>query len=204
MLRKLATSRRNLQELGELESATNERLLGEAGMLGGIQVQELVYGISYAHIVNAAFTHARPGGSRFSSGQRGCWYAAFEMETACAEAAYHRGQELKEINWRHRELSSYVDYQADFRAEFHDLRDDVRFAECLARDSYAASQAVAERLLESGSAGVIYPCVRRAGGTCLACFRPALVGNVRRGASVTLDFREGSGRPSIEVHRGPE
>ena len=35
-------------------------------------------------------------------------------------------------------------------------------------------------LLESGSLGIIYPVVRRDGGTCIACFRPSVVGNVRK------------------------
>jgi hypothetical protein len=203
VLRKLSAGRGELQELGELESATNERLLGEAGLLRGIHVQELVYGVSYAQIVNAAFTHAHPGGSRFSGEDRGCWYAAFEMESACAEAAYHRGEELREVNWRYREISSYVDYLADFRADFHDFRNDTRFVGCLAPDSYMESQTVAAELLEMGSAGVVYPCVRRVGGTCVACFRPVLVGNVRRGPLVTLDFHRGAGQPRIEVHREP-
>ncbi|HYN38795.1 MAG TPA: RES family NAD+ phosphorylase, partial [Rhodospirillales bacterium] len=42
------------------------------------------------------------------------------------------------------------------------------------------SQELAERLLQEGSAGIVYPSVRRPGGTCLACFRPALVQHVRR------------------------
>jgi hypothetical protein len=204
VLRKLSANRKELQELGELESATNERLLGEAGLLRGIHVEELVYGVSYAQIVNAAFTHAHPGGSRFSGEERGCWYAAFEMESACAEATYHRAEELREVNWRYRELSSYVDYLADFRSEFHDLRGDKRFTGCLDTHSYLESQAMAAGLLEMGSAGMIYPCVRHVGGTCLACFRPVLVGNVRRGPSVTIDFRGETGRPQIEVHRRPE
>jgi hypothetical protein len=55
------------------------------------------------------------------------------------------------------------------------------FRACLDPDSYLASQELAARLLEAGALGIAYPRVRRAGGTCLACFRPALVGNVRRG-----------------------
>jgi hypothetical protein len=39
---------------------------------------------------------------------------------------------------------------------------------------------LAVELLESGSLGIIYPVVRRDGGTCIACFRPSVVGNVRK------------------------
>lgn len=47
-------------------------------------------------------------------------------------------------------------------------------------ESYIDSQALAERLLETGSLGVVYPSVRHSGGTSVACFRPAIVANVRR------------------------
>ena len=77
-------------------------------------------------------------------------------------------------------------YLADFRAEFHDLRStDPRaqeeYAECLWPTSYSAWQGLASQLLELGSAGIVYPCVRQVGGTCVACFRPVLVTNVRLG-----------------------
>lgn len=42
-------------------------------------------GVPYYRIVNAAFTHAHPLGSRFNDPDRGAWYAAFELETAQAE-----------------------------------------------------------------------------------------------------------------------
>jgi hypothetical protein len=47
-------------------------------------------------------------------------------------------------------------------------------------ESYAASQAFANELLNAGSNGIIYHSVRHADGECLACFRPVLVGNVRQ------------------------
>jgi RES domain-containing protein len=65
--------------------------------------------------------------------------------------------------------------------------------------SYAASQHLAHELLQQGSAGVIYPSVRHAGGTCIACFRPALVGNVRKGAKVTFTFFNAFEPPAVHV-----
>jgi hypothetical protein len=35
-------------------------------------------------------------------------------------------------------------------------------------------------LLEQNALGIVYPSVRRSEGTCLACFRPAVVMNVRK------------------------
>ena len=189
VLARLTADDADLDHLLELEGATNDRLLGEAGLLPGISVHELVFGISYAHIVNAAFTHAHPSGSRFNLSDRGAWYAAFALRTAQAEVAFHKTQELQEIDWQEQEVTTYADYLADFRAEFHDIREDKLFANCLDPASYASSQTLARDLLKQGSVGIVYPSVRHNGGTCLVCFRPALVINVRRGLTVTLVFK---------------
>jgi hypothetical protein len=186
VLERLTERADDLSDLFDLEGATNDRLLGEANLLPGISVHELLYGIPYAHIVNAAFCHSHPSGSRFNGPERGAWYAAFELATARAEVAFHKVQELEEIDWKDRETFAFDDYLADFRAEFHDIRGDAAYADCIDPDNHRASQQLAERLLAGGSAGVVYPSARRARGTCLACFRPALVTNVRKGASVTI------------------
>lgn len=190
VLERLAEDEHALQELLELDGATNDRLLGEANQLPGISVHELLFGVPYAHIVNAAFTHAHPAGSRFSGPERGAWYAAFELETAQAEIAFHKAQELQEINWKEPEKFPFDDYLADFRADFHDIRNDARYARCLDPNNYAASQRLAKELLAAGSSGIVSPSVRRAKGTCITCFRPALVTNVRQGQTVTLTFRD--------------
>jgi hypothetical protein len=197
VLNRLTTDSDELSALFEIEGATNERLLGEAGFLPGITVRELVFGLSYSHIVNAAFTHAKPFGSRFNGPERGAWYAGFSQQTAALEVAFHKSEELREINWQEKETFLYTDFLADFRGEFHDIRGDSRFAKCLDPDSYATSQKLARELLDSGSAGVVYPSVRHGGGTCMACFRPALVNNVRRSGRISLEFENAFARPLI-------
>lgn len=187
------------EALVELEGATNERLQGEAGLLPGITVRELVFGLSYSHIVNAAFTHSRPTGNRYNGPERGAWYAGFSPKTSSIEVAYHKGRELQEINWQKEEVFTYVDFLADFRGKFHDLRRDSRFAECLDPSSYDSSQRLARALLDGGSAGIVYPSVRHRGGTCIACFRPALVNNVRRGGEVSITFANAFAVPDIRV-----
>ena len=177
-----------LSDLTELEGATNDRLLGESGRLPGISAIELVSGFRLAHIVNASFTHANPLGGRFNSPGRGAWYAAFEMQTAQTEVAFHKAVELKEIGWKAKETCTYIDYQADFRHEFHDICGDRDFANCLDQNSYSAGQALGLRLLSDGSAGIVYPSVRQKGGVCIGCFRPPLVLNVREGGKVILTF----------------
>jgi RES domain-containing protein len=181
VLIRVADSDEDLQKIFDLDSATNDRLLAENGLLPGIGIHELVFGVPYYRIVNAAFCHAHPLGSRFNAPDRGAWYAAFELDTAQAEVAYHKWRELLEVNWLKEEVT-YDDYLADFSAEFHDIRGDD-FRTCLDPESYVASQELAQQLLDAGFLGVVYSSVRAPEGTCVACFRPALVTNVRKGAA---------------------
>ena len=197
VLARITRDPETLRALFELEGATNDRLLGEAGLLPGIGVRELVFGVPYSHIVNATFTHALPTGSRFNGPDRGVWYAAFALQTSAIEVAYHKGRELQEINWQEKETFAYVDFLADFRADFHDLRPRRGFTKYLDPDSYVASQKLAAQLLNNGSAGVIYPSVRHKGGTCIACFRPALVNNVHKGAEVSITFANAFAKPEF-------
>lgn len=187
-----------LSNLTELEGATNDRLLGESGRLPGVSAIELVSGFSLAHIVNASFTHAAAAGGRFNSAGRGAWYAAFEMQTAQTEVAFHRAAELQEIGWMEEEVSPYIDYLADFRHEFHDLRAAHDFADCLDPTSYAVAQTLGLQLLLNGSAGIVYPSVRHRDGTCIVCFRPPLVLNVRKGPKVTVTFVDARMKTIVE------
>ncbi len=97
VLSRLSTKDSELHELMELDSATNDRLKGEEGLLPGISVHELVYGVRYAHIVNAAFTHAAPTGGRFNDNTRGAWYAALERETSLVEGRISQADQLAEV-----------------------------------------------------------------------------------------------------------
>ena len=203
VLSRLGLPPAQMEHLFQLDDATNGRLAGEANLFPGITVRELVFAVPHYHIVNAAFTHARPGGSRFNGADRGAWYAGFSLKTAQAEVAFHYGEGLREVNWQEEETVAYREYLADFRARFHDLRSDdhTAYKEYLQPGSYRASQQLARRLLDRGSAGVVYPSVRHAGGTCIACFRPALVGNVREGALVTFTFSDAFHAPKVKVSR---
>ncbi|KQN65271.1 hypothetical protein ASF04_20415 [Duganella sp. Leaf61] len=197
VLAPLAEDDAHLRDLFDLDNATNARLRTQNGGASGISVDELVFGVPNFRIINAAYTYAHPQGSRFNDSRRGAWYCAFDADTALAEVIFHKTVEYAEIN----RFDDSVQYQcmlADFTAAFHDLRGQPRYAACLAPDSYVDSQTLAERLLDGGSLGVLYPSVRRPGGTNLACFRPALVGNVRKGAVYRLTWR-GNPQPTVEV-----
>lgn len=191
VLADLADTEAELHALVELDGATNARLLGEAGLLPGIGVHELLYGVAYSHIVNASFTHAAPFGGRFNSRRRGAWYAGLERDTSIAEVAFHKREQLREVAWREEEVFTCDDYLADFAAPLHDLRGGrARFRKFLQPGPipacYAEPQHLAEDVLQQGGNGIVYPSVRRKEGICVVCFRPALVYHVRRNARLEL------------------
>jgi hypothetical protein len=180
----------------ELESWTNDRISTELGILHRIPREEWVTGRPMASVIMAAFCHPRPGGGRLNGEDRSAWYAGTDLETAQAETVYHRTKELAEIGvWETRmEMRLYL---ADFRSAFRDIRARTReHAKLHDPDSYAASQSFARELLMAGADGVLYRSMRRAGGECVACFRPKLVLNVRIGAH--FEYRwEGRKMPAV-------
>ena len=82
----------DLDAVFELEGWTNDRIANELGVLVRVPREEWVLGTPLASVVMAAFCHPRPGGARFNDGDRGAWYASFTLDTAHAEALFHRGQ----------------------------------------------------------------------------------------------------------------
>ena len=201
VLAPLADDDAQLRDLFDLDNATNARLIAESGGAAGIGVDELVFGVPNFRIINAAFTYARPEGSRFNDGERGAWYCAFDAATALAEITFHKTVEYHEIG-RFDDSVSYQAMLADFSAGFHDLRGQEQFGACLDPASYVDSQRMGARLLDAGSLGLIFPSVRHPGGTNLACFRPALVGNVRKGDAYRLTW-EGTPTPRIDIQARP-
>jgi hypothetical protein len=172
MLARLTSDPQHLRDLFQLEAATNERLLGDANLLPGITVHELVFGTPDCNILNAAFTRARPAGSRFNGADRGACTAPSrstrhrpKFRFTCAKSA------RSELGRKRNHNLPRVPRRFPWR-------------------------------LHQGSAGVIYPSVRHRGGTCLACFRPALVVNVRRGWVVTLEFSDAFAAPTVRIDKG--
>ena len=186
VLEEVADDKAMLADMMLLDGATNDRVQGESYGISGISHFELVYGVPNAHIVRAAYLHASRFGARFNDGTRGAWYAATELKTSMAEVTYHKARRLAEMvvpemsgQVPDEEMSEYDDWLSDFHAAFHTLEPVAAYADCLEAEPvpacYAASQVLAKRLLDAGSNGVLYPSVRRKGGRCLVCFRPALV-----------------------------
>jgi RES domain-containing protein len=173
-----------ISDLTELDAATNERKLAEFGGNAAIGPGELLYGVPEANVVNAAFTHPGPAGGRFNDARRGAWYAGVELETSFREVGYHKRRFLRDARIRDPVTFEYQDFLADFAGSFHFL-DKSELKSCLKSEPvpacYAPSQALASSLLNARSVGIVYPSVRNRGGTCIACFRPALVFHPRRG-----------------------
>lgn len=187
----LAPEPGGLDDLAELESATSGRLRAQQSGLPDLHPRELVFDRAGTMLINAAFTHTRPGGSRFNDDNRGAWYCAFECETALAEVGYHLTRALADVG-RFENVTDYSELYADFIGPFHDLREVDPRPRSLAADpaaGYPAGQALAKALRAAGSNGIVYPSTRRAEGTCLVAFHPMLVQNVRQGAIWQLHWR---------------
>ncbi len=197
VLTSIADDKAHLDVIFDLDNATNDRLQAENDLLPGIGIHELVFAVPNYRIINAAFTHAHPRGSRFNGPDRGAWYAGFELETAQQEVAWHKSVEYAEIDYWNDSIT-YDDFLADFDGAFHDIRGSVGYEACLAPDSYVAAQGLAAELLNAGSLGLVYPSVRYEGGTCIACFRPAIVGNVRRDRRYRFTWDSGK-KPRIYI-----
>ena len=196
----LAANHGALEDLAGLESVTNGRLQAQETGLPDLDPRELVFGRPGHTFINAAFTHTRPGGNRFNGEERGAWYCAFEAETSLDEVSYHLTRELEAID-RFENITDYAELIADFFGSFHDLRTVDRMTRPVLHDdptvAYAAGQAFAKRLrTEAASNGIVYPSVRRAGGTCLVAFRPDLIQNLRQGGIWRLEWR-GIPTPSV-------
>ncbi len=151
-------------------------------------MDELVFGLPNFRIVNAAYTYARPEGSRFNDGARGAWYCAFDAATALAEVSFHKTVEYQEID-RFDDSVTYQALLADFNAPFHDIRGARRLRR-MPRSAELCRVAGAGRTHCSTPArwaSSTRACARQ-GGTNLACFRPALVGNVRKAQVVSVNM----------------
>jgi hypothetical protein len=124
-----------------------------------------------AQIINAAFTHAHPLGSRFNGPERGAWYARFALETQ-AEITFHKTVQFSEIGCFDDE-ASYADCLADFSGDFHDLREDRSLLTAWprilrkipgARSRFIGGRFPWRRLSERPARGRNMRCVFQAGG----------------------------------------
>ncbi len=192
----MVASSEDLEIMFELEAWTNDRISAELGIIRHIPPEEWVTSRPMASVIMASFCHPGLEGSRFNGPDRGAWYAALNLATAHREVIHHRTEELAEIGVFDARVQVRL-YFADFQSAFHDIRASIPENEPYHHaESYEASQVLSRELLESGSNGILYRSVRRAGGECIACFRPPLVLNVRQGPH--FEYRwQGTREPKI-------
>jgi hypothetical protein len=166
--------------LYELESMTNPLIRNEKGELELVAPEDRVGGPN-ASIVMAPFTHLSREGTRFTDGTFGAFYAAESLETSIAETRYHSEIFLRATKEAPMEQEKRC-YIADVSCELHDIRARRReLPDIYDPDGYSASQKLGRELRTAGSNGIAFESVRRAGGQCVAIFRPRLVQNVRQG-----------------------
>ena len=192
MLVPIADDDAHLQAIFELDAATNDRLLAERSQRRPASAsRSSSSAVPHAAVVNASFCHPHPLGSRFNGPDRGAWYAAFELATSQAEVGFHKSVQLAEIGMSD-DTVTFDDYLADFSASFTTCAAPTASSLPVA-DELRGVAGARGRPAGDGALGVVYPSVRHEGGTCLACFRPALVGRVRRAKRWRFTWRNGNG-----------
>ena len=189
-----------MEALAEIEGATSNRLLAQDRGAGDVDRHELVFGVSHANFINAAFAYAKPGSpNRFNGTDRGAWYAGFELETSLAEVRHHLTAFLAATGV-YQATVDYAELLASFAGEYVDLRTNPDHP-ALAPDpaaGYPAGNALANATRASGYYGIIYPSVRNPGGTCIVALVPHAVQSVVQGDIYRMQWR---GLPEPAVTR---
>jgi hypothetical protein len=158
------------------EMLTNPRVRDQLGKIHLVPIEQRVSGPGASYVM-APFTHLNPRGGRFSDATHGAYYAAQDLPTAVAETGYHFARFAADSadGPRYEEMRVIV---GRISADLHDVEqlavaDRRRLLDPI---DYTPGQAFAVALRELGSTGVHYASVRRAGGKCVAVFRPSAVG----------------------------
>lgn len=164
--------------LNELESLTNPRHRDEVGQFELVPAEDRIFGPGSSRIM-AAFTHLNPGGSRFSDGTYGVYYAGHTIETAIEETKFHRERFLKATEQKKDEFEMLV-LIAELRSDLHDIKGLQSSHPHLYHPEpiqYPASQIIAKQLKTNNANGILYDSVRHPGGECVAIFKPTALKN---------------------------
>lgn len=158
-----------------LEQLTNPRVRDEVGEIALVPPDERVSGPGASYVM-ASFTHINRRGSRFSDGTFGVYYAAAELKTAIAETVHHFEAFARDSGdpVRTEDMRVLVGTVAEDFEDVAALAEPQR-SQVLDPHRYAVSQAYPCALRDDGATGVVYPSVRRTGGTCIGAFRPRAV-----------------------------
>jgi hypothetical protein len=177
------------------EQMVNPQVRDAIGDLRLVALEEQVSGPGSAALM-APFTHWNPMGSRFSDGSYGVYYAGDGVATAVAETAYHFARIARQSADGPRYETMSVQ-EGPINASMHDLdrTDAATRAALLDPDSYVASRQFGQLLRPTSASlqtargnGIYYPSVRRAGGHCIAVFRPSMLRIPGQGRYLGFDW----------------
>lgn len=175
------------ESLLELESLTDPSALDSVGNIAVVPIEDRITGPGAGRVMPSfTFLDQNPPGSRFSNSKFGAYYASSDLETAIAETVHQREQFMRQHNiTRAQELDQLV-ILADITGTFHDIRNLIaELPEVYQLNDYAASQALATRLKNENSHGIVYQSVRTTSGECIAIFRPPVISNAREERHLT-------------------
>jgi RES domain-containing protein len=185
----------DLRALVQLSGATDSRLQAQAERHpAGLGRDDLVFGIPYSKIINAAFAYPGDGARFHSPHGKGAWYCALDLETCVAEVVHKRVNHLAECGLNAESNISYRLFLADIHGQQFAWLDQDSSADraCLDPLSHASGQALGQQLSEDHTSGIVYPSVRYPGGTCIAVLAAPVVANVRRAAHYTITIENGA------------
>lgn len=186
----------DLEAVIALESATNPRILTQAGELALVRREERISGEGTTPIM-AAFTHTKA--SRFSDGTYGVYYAAHDEDTAIAETAYHRLRFITDAGLRSEIMHMRV-YDARVHGEFDDVRKKGPRSKLYDPDDLSYSQRYARRLFDENRVdGIAFRSVRRPQGECVAVFRPRCVTDCKVLRHLQYRFEDGRFLGAAEI-----
>jgi hypothetical protein len=188
---RIVSARRTPEELFEgIASADEARdLLAvvEAGRPARFDAADVAVGEG-AGWVMAAFLQG--GAARFNDESFGAFHAARDEATAIAETHYHYSRFLLAAREEYALIGVRV-LLADVVARAVDIRGRMRtLPELYDPDPahYARSQQWGAAQRAAGADGIVYDSVRRAGGECVALFRPRLVTRCREGDRLAYEW----------------
>jgi hypothetical protein len=145
----------------------------------------------------APFLVPPPGGTRFSGGALGAWCGSVDLGTAVVEAFYHHTCRLRASAGGFPAVIRMQAVSARIGADLWDLRamEESR-PELFHPTGYQASQRFGQELRAAGTAGILYPSLRRRGGENVVVFRPQLLTEAAPGD--LFEFRwDSAGRPHV-------
>src|SRR5947209_1000740 len=89
VLARIADDDAHLADLFDIDQGTNDRLSAEHGAAPGIGPHDLVFGVPYASVVNAAFCHPQPLAERLlADGSSGVVYPSVRRHNATCLACF--------------------------------------------------------------------------------------------------------------------